>query len=156
MKYQFTATIYKFSSNPSFYCVDVPDEVSAHWGKRVMIPVVGLVNGHEWRSTLLPNGNNGHRMVLNGQIRKRAGVGLGHSVEISLQRDEISRDAVMPPLLEEALRENELLNAFNALSRAKRNAALKWLESAKTTATWERRVESLVMNLLNNNLKGIW
>jgi len=54
------------------------------------------------------------------------------------------------------LRENELLDAFNALSRTKRNAALKWLESAKTTATWERRVESLVMNLLNNNLTGIW
>jgi hypothetical protein len=156
MKYQFTATIYKFSSNPSFCCVDVPDEVSAKWGRRMMIPVAGTVNGHEWRGTLLPNGNDGHRMVLNGQIRKRARIGLGNSVEISLHRDEVSRDAVMPPELEEALRENELLDVFNAMSLAKRNAALKWLESAKTTATWERRVESLVMNLLHNNLKGIW
>lgn len=154
--YRFTATIYKFSSNPSFCCVDVPDEVSADWGRRVMIPVKGTVNGNEWRGTLLPNGNDGHRMVLNGQIRKRTRVGFGDSVEISLQPDKVSRDAVMPPMLEAALRENELLDAFNALSRAKRNAALKWLESAKTTATWERRVESLVMNLLNNNLKGIW
>lgn len=121
-----------------------------------MIPVMGTVNGHEWRGTLLPNGNDGHRMVLNGQIRKRARIGLGNNVEISLQRDEVSRDAVMPPELEEALRENELLDVFNAMSRAKRNAALKWLESAKTAATWERRVESLVMNLLHNNLKGIW
>ena len=121
-----------------------------------MIPVKGTVNGNAWRGTLLPNGNDGHRMVLNGQIRKRSRVGVGNSVEIKLQRDEASRDAVMPPLLEEALRENELLDVFNALSRAKRNAALKWLGSAKTTVTWERRVESLVMNLLNNNLTGIW
>lgn len=156
MKHQFTATIYKFSSNPSFYCVDVPDDVSADWGRRVMIPVKGTVNGHEWHGTLLPNGNDGHRMVLNGQIRKRTRVGFGDCVEIRLQPDEVSRDAVMPPLLEEALRENELLNAFNAMSRAKRNAALKWLESAKTTATWERRVELLVMKLLNNDLAGIW
>lgn len=156
MSYQFTATIYRFSSNPSFYCVDVPDDVSSDWGRRVMIPVKGTVNGHEWRGTLLPNGNDGHRMVLNGQIRKRTRVGFGDCVEIRLQPDEVSRDAVMPPLLEEALRENELLDAFNALSRTKRNAALKWLERAKTTATWERRVESLVMNLLNNNLTGIW
>ncbi len=156
MKFQFTSTIYKFSSNPSFCCVDVPDKVSAKWGRRVMIPVTGTVNGHEWRGTLLPNGNDGHRLVLNGQIRKLARVGLGNSVEISLQRDEVSRNAVMPPELEGALRENELLDVFNAMSLSKRNAALKWLESAKTTATWERRVESLVMNLLHNNLKGLW
>lgn len=156
MKYQFTSTIYKFSSNPSFCCIDVPDEVSSDWGRRVMIPVKGTVNGNEWRGTLLPNGNDGHRMVLNGQIRKRARVGIGSSVEIKLQPDEVSRDAVMPPTLEEALRENELLDAFNALSRTKRNAALKWLESAKTSATWERRVETLVMKLHNNNLTGIW
>ena len=121
-----------------------------------MIPVEGTVNGHEWRGTLLPNGNDGHRVVLNGKIRKQARVGFGNSVEISLQRDKVSRNAVMPPMLKKALRENELLDAFNALSQAKRNAALKWLESAKTSATWERRVESLVMNLLHNNLKGIW
>lgn len=121
-----------------------------------MIPVTGTVNGHEWRGTLLPNGKDGHRMVLNGQIRKLARVGFGDCVEISLQPDEVSRDAVMPPELEDALRENDLLDVFNALSRTKRNAALKWLESAKTSTTWERRVESLIMNLLNNNLKGIW
>lgn len=154
--YRFTATIYKFSSNPSFCCVDVPDEVSADWGRRRMIPVIGTVNDHEWRGTLLPNGNNGHRMVLNGQIRKRARVGLGNSIEISLQRDEVSRNAVMPPMLEEALRENELLDAFNALSLSKRNAALKWLESAKTNATWERRIESLVMKLHKNGLADMW
>jgi hypothetical protein len=156
MKHQFTATIYKFSSNPSFCCVDVPDEVSANWGRRVMIPVKGTVNGYEWRGTLLPNGNDGHRMVLNGLIRKRTRVGFGDSVEISLQLDEVSRDVVMPQMLEEALRENELLDSFNALSRTKRNAALKWLQSAKTAATWERRVELLVMKLLNNDLAGIW
>lgn len=62
----------------------------------------------------------------------------------------------MPKALEEALRENDLLDAFNALSRTKRQAALKWLQQAKTTATWERRVESLVMKLQSNNLAEIW
>lgn len=156
MNYRFTATIYKFSSNPSFYCVDVPDEVSADWGRRVMIPVQGTVNGCAWRGTLLPNGKDGHRLVLNGQIRKQARVGLGNCVEIVLQPDEVSRDAAMPQALAEALRENELLAAFNALSRSKRNAALKWLQSAKTSATWERRVESLVRRLHINNLADMW
>ena len=121
-----------------------------------MIPVKGTVNGCEWRGTLLPNGSDGHRMVLNGQIRKQARIGFGDTVEISLQHDKVSRDALMPKALEDALRENDLLNAFNALSRTKRQAALKWLDQAKTTATWERRVELLVMKLRNNNLAEIW
>ncbi len=121
-----------------------------------MIPVIGAINGNDWRGTLLPNGSDGHRMVLNGPIRKLTRVSFGDTVEISLQLDEISRDAVMPKALEDALRENDLLNAFNALSRTKRNASLKWLEQAKTSTTWERRVESLVMKLHNNNLSEIW
>ena len=156
MKHQFTATIYKFSSNPSFYAVNVPDDISADWGRRVMIPVKGTVNGCEWRGTLLPNGSDGHRMVLNGQIRKQTRIGFGDTVEISVEFDQVSRDAIMPKALADALRENDLLDAFNALSRTKRNAALKWLEQPKTTATWERRVELLVMKLQSNNLFEVW
>jgi hypothetical protein len=156
MKHQFTAPIYKFSSNPSFCCVDVPVEVSSAFGKRGMIPVEGTVNGCEWRGTLLPNASGGHRMVLNGQIRKQARVGVNDTVEICLRLDRASRDAVMPKALEVALLENELLDSFNALSRTKRNAALKWLEQARTAATWERRVESLVMKLRKNGLSEIW
>ena len=121
-----------------------------------MIPVKGTVNGCEWRGTLLPNGSDGHRMVLNGPIRKKARIGLSDTVEIGLQFDEVSRDAVMPKALKEALRENDLLETFNTLSRTKRQAALKWLGQAKTTATWERRVELLAMKLQNNNLSEIW
>ena len=156
MKHQFTATTYKFSSRPSFFAVNVPDEISADWGRRVMIPVQGTINGCEWRGTLLPNGSDGHRMVLNGQIRKQARIGLGDTVEISLQFDKVSRDVEMPKALADALRENDLLDTFNALSRTKRNAALNWLGQAKTTATWERRVETLAMKLQNNNLTEIW
>lgn len=58
-----------------------------------MIPVQGTVSGHDWLGTLLPNGSEGHRMVLNGQIRKLARIGLGDTVEVSVQLDEISRGA---------------------------------------------------------------
>ena len=152
MRHKFTAQIYKFSSNPSFCCVDAPATVSATFAKRGAVPVTGTVNGCEWRGTLLPNGSGGHRIVLNGQIRKQARVGVGDTVELMLQLDTESRQAAMPPELEAALRENELLDAFNALAAAKRNYMLKWLQEAKSRTTWERRVETLVMRLQNNQL----
>ncbi|MBI1760486.1 MAG: DUF1905 domain-containing protein [Acidobacteria bacterium] len=151
MSYRFIATIYKFSSNPSFCCVDVPAELSAAVGKKGAASVVGTVNGLEWRGNLLPNGKGGHRMILNGQIRKQARAGVGDAVEISLQADEAARALQLPEELAEALRENDLLDKFNALPPSHQRHTLQWLQSAKTRPTWERRVETLVMRLTTNN-----
>jgi hypothetical protein len=147
MQHSFSATIYKFSSNPSFCCVDVPDDISAAFGQKGTVPVVGSINGIEWRGNLLPNAKGGHRMILNGKLRKQARVGLGDTVAVSLQLDEESREVAMPEELTEALRENDLLDKFNALAPGHRRYALLWLQSAKTRPTWERRVETLVRRL---------
>ncbi len=151
MSQHFTASIYKFSSNPSFCCVDVPAAISAAFGKKGTVPVTGTVNGIEWRGNLLPNGKGGHRMILNGALRKQARVGVGHTVEVSLQADEAARAVPLPDELAEALRENELLDKFNALPPSHRRHTLLWLQSAKTRPTWERRVETLVMRLATKN-----
>ncbi len=151
MNQSFTAEIYKFSSNPSFCCVDVPAGSSAAFGKKGAVPVLGTVNGIEWRGNLLPNGQGGHRMILNGKLRKQARVGVGHTVEVSLQPDEESREVPLPDELAEALRENDLLDKFNALAPGHRRYVLLWLQSAKTRPTWERRVENLVMRLTTKN-----
>lgn len=156
MPHSFSATIYKFSSNPSFCCVDVPDDISASFDQKGMVPVVGTVNGIEWRGTLLPNAKGGHRMVLNGTVRKQARVGLGNTVSITLQLDQESREIPMPDELAEALRTNDLLDKFNALTPGQRRAALQWLQSAKTRPTWERRVETLVMRLATKGNLLIW
>ncbi len=151
MSHRFTAAIYKFSSNPSFCCVDVPAHISAAFGKKGTVPVLGTVNGIEWRGNLLPNGQGGHRMVLNGKLRKQARAGVGQTIEVSLQPDEESREVPLPDELAEALRANDLLDVFNALAPGHRRYVLLWLQSAKTRPTWERRVETLVMRLATNN-----
>ena len=151
MLYCFTATIYKFSSNPSFHCVDVSAELSASLGRKGKVPVRGTVNGCEWSGTLLPNGQGGHRVVLNGQIRKQARVGLGQTVEISLQLDAMPRDSALPEELVSALRANDLLDKFNALTPGLQRAVLQRLQAAKTRPTWERRVEEVVARLATNN-----
>jgi hypothetical protein len=147
----FTAEIYKFSSNPSFHCVDVPAEISAAFGKKGPVPVKGTINGVEWRGTLLPNRQGGHRLVLNGQLRKQTRTGLGHTVEIRLQLDEASREIALPEELAAALRANDLLERFNALTPGLQRAALQRVQSAKTRPTWEQRVEELVTRLATDN-----
>ena len=151
MLHCFTATIYKFSSNPSFHCVDVSAEVSTAFGQKEKVPVSGTVNGCEWHGTLLPNGQGGHRMVLNGEIRKQARIGLGQTIEIVLQLNAAPHDTVLPEELVSALRANDLLDQFHALTPGLQRAVLQRLEAAKTRPTWERRVEELVVRLATNN-----
>ena len=88
--------------------------------------------------------------------RKQARVGLGNTVSVTLQLDQESREIPMPDELAEALRTNDLLDKFNALTPGQRRAALQWLQSAKTRPTWERRVETLVMRLATKGNLLIW
>jgi len=73
-KQQFTATIYKVGINP---LVDVPAEVSRAFGIRGYVPVRGRLNGAPIRATLVPSGGGRHRLYINGDMRKQAGVESG-------------------------------------------------------------------------------
>jgi len=145
MSQQFSATIYKLGINP---CVDAPRRVSEAFKTRGYVPVAGTLNGHAIRATLVPKGGGEHRLFLNGEMRMRAGVGVGDTVKISLTLDAEPRDVPLPDELAEALRENDLLDAFNRLTPSDRRIALTWLTGAKKEETRNRRIELLVRRLV--------
>ncbi|MGH9839592.1 MAG: DUF1905 domain-containing protein [Blastocatellia bacterium] len=74
MSQRFSAKIYKLGINP---CVDVPKRVSEVFGKRGYVPVAGTLNGQAIHATLVPKGGGEHRLFLNGEMRRRAAVGVG-------------------------------------------------------------------------------
>jgi hypothetical protein len=141
MPQRFSATIYKLGIN---FCVDAPRRVSDAFKKRGYVPVAGTLNGHAIRATLVPRGGGEHRLFLNGEMRKRAGVGVGDTVTISLALDTEPREIRLPDEIAEALRENDLLDAFNRLTPSDRRIALTWLTDAKKEETRNRRIDLLV------------
>jgi Domain of unknown function (DUF1905)/Bacteriocin-protection, YdeI or OmpD-Associated len=142
----FIAKIYKVGI---IRFVDVPAEAShAMGGGAVHVPVVGQVEGVPLRSTLVSRGKGCYRLAIHGEIRKKLRVDAGAVVEIAMERDEESREPLLPPALVLALRNSPKAQAaFRKMTTALRRQVVRYLTSVKRQATLERRVATFVRRL---------
>jgi Domain of unknown function (DUF1905)/Bacteriocin-protection, YdeI or OmpD-Associated len=142
MTQQFTAKVYKVGINP---CVDVPLRVSQAFGKRGYIPVEGTLDGEPIAATLVPTGGGHHRLYLNTDMRKRAGVDAGDRVKIELAIDTKPRDIAAPEDLLNALkRKKGALQAFRELTPSRRKEIIVYLLSLKTEETRKKQIKRVV------------
>ena len=129
--------------------VDVPKEISATLGEaKEHIPVCGTVEGLPLRTTLVPSGNGRHRLAIHGDIYRKLRIDAGAVVEISLELDEESREPVLPPSLIAALKFSKVAaREFRAMTTALRRQIVRYITSAKSESTIERRVAKFVLHL---------
>jgi hypothetical protein len=142
----FSAKIYKVGI---IRFVDVSAEVSRAIGGGVAhMPVMGEVEGVPLRSTLVSRGKGCYRLAIHGDIRKKLGVDAGAVVEIAIERDEESREPLLPPALVLALRNSPAAQAaFRKMTTALRRQVVRYLTSVRKQATLERRVTTFVRRL---------
>jgi len=129
--------------------VDVPKEISRALGPaKERIPVCGSVEGLPLRTTLVPGGNGRHRLAIHGDIYRKLRIDAGAVVEISLELDEESREPVLPPSLVVALKFSKVAaREFRAMTTALRRQIVRYITSAKSEATIERRVAKFIVHL---------
>ncbi len=127
------------------HVVVIPAAVSKVLGKG-SVPVVVKINDlAEVRTTLFSHAKGRHALVLKSEQRKLAKVGEGDRVTIVLTKDDAP--PVVDPVpedLEGALRDEQVLDAFDRISRGLRNQLLRWLEEAAMEETREKRIVHLV------------
>jgi Domain of unknown function (DUF1905)/Bacteriocin-protection, YdeI or OmpD-Associated len=126
--------------------VDVPSEVSRKMSATAAhVPVRGTVDGVALRTTMVSRGKARHRIAIHGDIRKKLRIDAGAAVEIAIQRDEDSREPVLPPLLVLSLRNAPRAQAaFRSMTTALRRQIVRYLVAVKQQATLERRVTKFV------------
>jgi len=129
--------------------VDVPPKISrALEATEPHIAVCGSVEGLPLRTTMVSRRNGCHRVAIHGDLRKKLRIDSGAIVEIALERDEESREPVLPPSMIVALRLAPKAHAvFRAMTTALRRQIVRYLTSAKQQATLERRVAGFVRRL---------
>src|SRR5262249_5593807 len=144
--YVFAAKIYKLWL---IRFVDVPKEISAALGKsKERIPVCGTVEGLPLRTTLVPSGNGRHRLAIHGDIYRKLRVDAGAVVEVCLEFDDGPREPILPPSLVAALKFSKVAaREFRAMSTALRRQIVRYLTSAKSQSTIERRVAKFIVRL---------
>ncbi|HET6890620.1 MAG TPA: YdeI/OmpD-associated family protein, partial [Pyrinomonadaceae bacterium] len=103
MSERFSATIFKVGINP---CVDVPARVSKTLGRTGYIPIQGTLNGHAFRAGLVSLGGGRHRLFINGEMRRAAGVDVDDRVTVALEYDGKPRKITVPHQLARALKDS--------------------------------------------------
>ncbi len=125
--------------------VDVPPEISKTFGGSPHVPVTGAIEGIPVRTTLISRGKGAYRMAVHGAIRKKLRVDSGAVVEVAIALDEESREPVLPPAMVLALRNAPgAQRKFREMTSALRRQVVRYLTSAKSQETLERRVYKLV------------
>lgn len=129
----------------TWHFVDIPFDVEAVFGQRVNVYVMGTANGVAFTSTLFSRTNGApHLLFLNGQVRKRAGISIGDTVMIALERDLRPREIIVPEDLELLLEEEGLRDSFDALIKGRRKYLADLVEGAKHLDTRIRRLGKCV------------
>jgi hypothetical protein len=138
----FSAVINKVGINPF---IDVPEHVSAFFGKRSYVPVSGTLNGVAIRATLVPVGKGRHRLYINDEMRKKANVTVGDRIRLSLSIDTEPREAPMPKEFAEALKKSEKARmVFENLSPSRQREILVYLNYLKKPESLRRNIEKVI------------
>jgi hypothetical protein len=139
---KFTAEIRLLGINPY---VDVPGKTGEAMGRKGNLPVKGTVNSFPFRSTLVPVRGGRHRLYMNMEIRKGAGVGVGDTVEILLEYDPDLRVETVPDPLILALEKDEGARAaWEALTPSRKREILRYLNSLKSEVSLRRNMEKVL------------
>ena len=146
---RFSATIYKLWINP---VVDPPEKVLAKIFERAgrsrgPIPVYGLLDGAEFRQTLVKYGGT-WRLYINGLMLKSSGARVGDKVKIEIEFDPRPRKAAMPQSLRSALSNDaNAMKAFSKLSASRQKEICRYIGSLKTAEAIEKNVEKVIRQL---------
>jgi hypothetical protein len=127
------------------YLADIPIRISKAIGIRGRIPVLIEVPGAmPVRGTAMPRGGGAHKVFLNGETRRQAGITPGKRVAITLRLDRESREVEPPSDLVHALREADAFEDFARFAVGKRAHIIDWIEEVKSDASRERRIVKAV------------
>ncbi|HEY0078333.1 MAG TPA: YdeI/OmpD-associated family protein [Pyrinomonadaceae bacterium] len=128
--------------------IHIPFDVKEAFGTRARVPVRGTINGFPFRSSIFPEGDGRHYMVVNRETRAGANVAGGQEIDVVMERDDEPRTVTPPPDLARALKGNRAAQqAWDKLSYTHRKEYAKAVEEAKKPETRERRIERALAEL---------
>lgn len=142
----FTAKLVRMEGVGTWTYLVVPFDVEKAFGRGGQVKVAGTIAGVSFRSSLLPNGDGNHFLVVPKAVRDKAKAKVGDRVKVALGLDAAPRAVEAPPDLAKALVGNKAAKqAWEAFAPSHRKAYVAWIVEAKRQETRARRIEKAVV-----------
>ena len=144
----FRATLERLRSDLGWVIVRLPFDAKKTWGSG-RIKVRGQVNGVSFRTSLFPQKDGGHFILVNKKTQKAACVFLGNTAEFRLELDTKARVVAVPSAFGSLLRQSKKMRTFfESLPFSYRNAISDWISEPKSIESRRRRAEQIAERLL--------
>ncbi len=128
----------------------IPFDAAKAFGRRGRIPVIGTINGHSFQSSLTPEGEGRHYLMVNKGMRTAARATAGDTVHLVLALDTAERTVTVPGELQTALESSREASAkFAGLSYSCRKEYATWIEGARKQETRDSRARKAISLLLD-------
>lgn len=122
--------------------VEVPFDVKSLFGK-ARAPVVVRFKGIHFRTTIAVYGGKSY-IGLRREIREKAGVKIGQTIEFTVEADTEARTVTVPKDLSAALKKAGLMKEWEKLSYTHQKEHVAAVEDAKKPETRARRIQKAV------------
>lgn len=124
--------------------VVLPETSPTVFGTRARVPVRARFNDVPYRGSAMPIGDGRHGLGLTKAVRGAAGLEIGDTVHVVVERDEAPRSVDVPDDLWTAMDAAGLAARFAALAHTHRREYVEWVTAAKRTETRAARVAKAV------------
>lgn len=129
--------------------VRLPFDVAGAWKTRNRLRVKGTVNGFAFRTSLFGSAQDGHFLLVNKQMQKGAGAGVGGMVEVVLEPDLEPRATLAPPELARLLKQHAALRKwYEQLSPSAHADIARTLNGPKSPTARLRRAEQTAERMM--------
>lgn len=145
MAHSFIARIVRGTDKDTMGIV-IPPEIVEALGKGMRPPVTITIGGYVYRSTVARMGGD-FLVGIAKEHRSPAGITDQTEIDVAIALDDKPRVVPVPQELAKALQAAGVRQAFDALSPTRRKEAVRQVESAKATATRERRIAKIIAEL---------
>ena len=146
----FRAALERKPGNLGWTIVRIPFDAVAFWGVRGSIRVAGEINGFAFRTSLFPDGNGNHFLLVNRAMQKGGRTSAGSVAQFRLAPDSAKPRFEMPAELIPVINQDRALRKyFDGLSPSMRNDIARVIGEPKSPEARRRRAEQLAERLMS-------
>jgi hypothetical protein len=143
-KLSFESKLENWEKGMDYCAIPVPSKITAALGTTAAVLVMAIINGCEpFQGSLFPVGGGKHYIRVRKKVREQAGIKEGDKVKVQIVVQDRA-DIDLPDDLVKALKAEDAVKEFNALTPGKKNYEIRKINDASKPETRKKRIAEAI------------